>query len=255
MIEDKLSICITVKNRSKEYNLFPNCIDSIKRSLRLIDNVELIITDWESTDMPIRDWLSIDVPIHLITIHKKDGLFSVGKGRNIAAEHATGDILLFLDADMQVTLDSFRDAYTVAKQYGICYPPVLYQQTQGQEHWDLHTGGGNLFVSKELFNKSGKWPEYWDYGFEDIDFVENLKKITKIHTSSEPFYHQWHPKQFGWNKQVKPEDKQVVQERKEYYQKQVDNDLNKIKNALKYMIERDPNTTHSQLNISKGEYR
>jgi len=255
MTDNKLSICITIKNRSKEYNLFPNCIESIKKSLTLNDNVELIIADWNSTDWPIREWLSIDVPVHLITINKKDNLFSVGKGRNLAAEHATGDILLFLDADMVLTLDSFRDAYNVAYQYGICYPPVMYQKTQGQEHWELHEGGGNLFISKELFIKAGKWPEYWAHGFEDTDFANNLKKITKLHTSCEPFFHQWHPNQMGWNKQIKQADNNIIMQRKEFYQKQADNDLNKIKNGIKYIIENDPNTTHSQLKISKGEYR
>ena len=57
-MNNKLSICITVKNRSKvetEHGtllLFPDCIKSITDSINDNDDIELIIADWESTDWP-----------------------------------------------------------------------------------------------------------------------------------------------------------------------------------------------------------
>lgn len=250
-----LSICITVKNRSKvptsfgTLNLLPNCIKSINKSFTLDSKLELIIADWNSTDWPIKEWIEdyTSIPTHIININKKDNKFSVGKGRNIAANYATNDIILFLDADMLINAKAVADALSVVEKNNVCFPPIMYQLTQGTDHWKLHEGGGNVIITKELFYKAGKWPEYWSYGFEDTDFVNNLKKITNIHTSTEPFFHQWHPEQIGWKEVVKEEDKTETMKRMEFYKKQQENDLNIIKNMVKFTLN-DPNTTHFRKN-------
>jgi len=259
-----LSICTTIKNRSRvqtQYGdifLFPNCVESIYKALRLSDNVEFIITDWESNDWPIDSWIEDklpNIPVTLINIKHKKQEFSIGKGRNIAASYASNDMLLFLDADMLIkTTESLTQAYDIALKHDNCYPQILYQQSYNHEHWDVHQGGGNLFIKKDLFNLAGKWPEYWSYGFEDIDFAAQIKNIKPIYTSDKPIFHQWHPQQLEWKNKYASEDKLAeVQQRKGYYQNQGDSEIEKLAQGLNVLINHNPLTTHGKQRIAKGK--
>ena len=96
-----ISICITVKNRSRvktgerELHLFPNCVKSIVKSFVPEIPCELVVTDWESDDWPLRGWLeeaARPIPVQIITIK---GPFSRGKGRNLAAYKAKGNMIFF----------------------------------------------------------------------------------------------------------------------------------------------------------------
>src|SRR6185295_1926248 len=57
-----LSICVALKNRSRvvsqgrELRLFPNCVQSITRSLNDTIPAELVVADWDSDDWPLADW-------------------------------------------------------------------------------------------------------------------------------------------------------------------------------------------------------
>jgi len=265
-----LSICTTIKNRSKvetQYGplfLFPNCIESLANTLHLSDNIELIIADWESTDYPIDNWIEdkIDIPIEIITVKHSKNELSIGKGRNIAASHATKDVILFLDADMLIqTSESLIKGYETAKEWGHCYPQVLYQQTYNKNHWEVHEGGGNVFIRRDFLQKVGPWPEYWRHGFEDTDFAQKIKSAKEInkevlYISSEPIFHQWHPQQFEWKNRYSSNDvkkKEQLIERIEYHQKASNDEMKIIANELEDMIKHNPFTNHSKKKVAKGE--
>ena len=166
-----LSICTTVKNRSKVKTykgrlfLFPNCMESLSKSLTLNDDVELVIADWESNDWPIKEWIEKTIPhipIHIITIRSEG--FSAGKGRNIAAEYCNGDTIFFMDADMLVNRQVINDGLNVATAGKIYYPTVRYEVENGKQI--IHEGGGNLFITKDAYFKSGRLSNYKD-GYKD----------------------------------------------------------------------------------------
>jgi len=216
----------------------------------LNDDVELVITDWESNDWPIKDWIERAIPhisIHIITI-KADG-FSAGKGRNLAAEYCNGENIFFMDADMIVNREIIADGLKVAQDGGIYYPTVKYDIGGKQI---IHEGGGNVFMSKDIFFKAGKWPEYWKHGFEDTDFFQMLKGIAPIVTNDKlSIFHQWHP-QTALFKNIHaskdPEKVRTVEERKEYYQEQRDSEPELLITNIDYVLKNYPHTTHSNLN-------
>jgi hypothetical protein len=252
-----LSICVTIKNRSKVPTdkgtlfLFPNCLKSLSHSLTLDDNVELVIADWESTDWPLKDWIERvvpHIPIHIITI-KSEG-FSAGKGRNIAAEHSSGDVLFFMDADMIVNRPVLSYGMMSVSKGLIYYPTVKYEVENKKQI--IHEGGGNLFISKDNFLKAGNWPEYWKHGFEDTDFAKQVKGVAAISVNNElSIFHQWHPQTVLFKNihaSLDPVKQKIVDDRKDFYQTQQDKQPKSIITAISHILKTNPHTTHSTLN-------
>lgn len=260
-----LSICTTIKNRSRistergQIHLFPECIKSLANSLSPDDDVELVIADWESNDWPIREWIENaipHVPIHIITI--KSESFSAGTGRNIAADNCNGDTIFFMDADMIVNRAVIADGWKLAQKDMIYYPTVKYEMDDGKQI--IHEGGGNVFMSKVIFNKSGKWPEYWKHGFEDTDYVHQLNDMAQLITNNKlSIFHQWHPqtslfKNAYASKDI--EDLKTIEERKEYYTGENTKHPKIMITAIDYILKNNPHTTHSSLNVPvKGDNR
>ena len=244
-MNNKLSICITVKNRSKVetelgiLSLFPNCLKSIQESIEPQSDIELIISDWESTDWPLTEWIGniiTEAPVEIIKVKTKDNSFSAGKGRNIAASKANGDMLLFLDADMLVTHGALYNAWGIAKSHGVCYPVIMYQKEYQSSEYMVHEGGGILFIDKDLFTKAGRWPEYYGHGFEDIDLAKAIQKLTPLQTSPIPLYHQWHPQDKEWKNRY-AKTTRIVEQRQHHYQVESTEHLDKwVKGGLKQVM-------------------
>lgn len=251
----KLSICITLKNRTQVYtehgNIFPfvKCIESINNSIRDKDNTEIIISDWKSTDYPILDWIGDKIPDifkHVITIDSP--YFSAGVGRNIAAKYSSGEILFFLDADIIINEQVINYALSNVNINNVYYPTVKYQ-TMYKGNYITHEGGGNLFINKDTFNKTNKWPEYWEHGFEDIDFHRNIEKLNiNILTEDIDIYHPWHPQDKKWKNQFSKKDKNV-NSRKEFYTIEAEKEIEKFSRDLNKYIYNN-NTTHQYLKKS-----
>ena len=247
-----LSICVTVKNRSHQktehglIKLFPECIRSLDNCLSLEDDVELIITDWESDDYPIRDWIEScvrDIPIHLITI-KGEG-FSKGKGQNIAAEHANGNILFFLDTD--IILNQRVLNYGLSIPLGESYYPTIKYQTEPHGSYNLvnHEGGGIFFIHKRDFEKTGGFPEFFRYGFEDTEMVKRVGKVAPILVKDDiALFHQWHPQGMEFK------DKYGTKEIEPEYNKTKNDCINamkKLEEETKWIVRsmiNDPNVQH-----------
>ena len=151
----KLSICIPVKNRARvvspigDLNILPNTIRSISQYHDPL-NIEIVICDFNSDDWPISDWIDEyrgDVKVTIITC---DEDFSSGLGRNIAAEHATSNALLFLDADCTITPEALDKGLANIKKGQIAFPFICFQDIQGKVSkgtWK-HNGTGVCFMPK-----------------------------------------------------------------------------------------------------------
>jgi glycosyltransferase involved in cell wall biosynthesis len=182
-----LSVCIVVKNRSRvPYNgtyleLFPNCLKALDKSLVGIPS-EIVVADFQSDDWPLEAWVHdfIKASIKVITV---EGPFSLGKGRNICAKVAAGDLLFFCDADFLVTKRLIKEATRLPKGYS------SFPRLNGYE-----LSRGACIVHKCDFAKTGGYLEFESWGGEDMEMFYKLKKITKV---IRPYYryfiHQWHP--------------------------------------------------------------
>lgn len=178
----KLSVCIPVKNRN--YNL-KGCIESLDACTG-ID--EIVIGDFHSTDTDY-SWLEqINTPTKVVKI---DGDFSIGKGKNVAAENSMGDILFFLDADCVVPQSLITKIHKIVPM-GFVYSPIMFLEEQDRVHgeWAVHSFG-QIAVTREQW-QSHKWEEWTSYGGEDNIFFGPYKDDGAIRDQVFGFVHQYH---------------------------------------------------------------
>lgn len=201
-----LSICITVKNRSrvlvgdKELRLLPKCIQSIARSVGNSLSCELVLSDWQSDDWPLREWLSQYAGAMDVKVVAVSGEFCRGRGRNLAADSAKGDVLFFLDADSLICPAVIGDGIKCVQQ-GKAYFPILYsfRDPDHQSGWWREEGYGNCMVSRQLYKRVGGWPQQRYWGQEDDDFFARISSVAEVVRPRVPdFYHQWHPDDVAW---------------------------------------------------------
>ena len=217
-----ISICVTIKNRSlvaipdaeKPLRLFPNCVDSVVNAIGCEIPCELVVADFGSTDWPLAQWLAEAAHPIAVNIISVDGDFSRGKGLNVAAAAARGDILFFLDADALVCQELFREGRDYVMQ-GKAYFPILFSfddPAHEHGHW-LDVGYGLCMLSKELFLRSGGWPEYRKWGKEDDDFFARIQMLAETVRHPVPgFYHQWHPDDLLWKNKYSAEYPYMLEE-------------------------------------------
>ena len=215
----KLSICITVKNRSrivvneKEILLFPNCVQSIINSIPPSVSAELIVSDWQSDDWPLSEWFYQKVKSLPAKIISVNGSFNRGKGRNIAAKAASGDYLLFLDADCLLCSDVIASGIKYLQQ-GKAFFPVVYSFTKPDHkegEWS-HYGYGNCMVTKEMWAVV-EWPEYAVWGKEDDHFYLKIAECFEIAREEvKGFYHQWHPDDIVWKNKYSEHVNEIANE-------------------------------------------
>jgi glycosyltransferase involved in cell wall biosynthesis len=199
-----LSICITCKNRSKiNYNNitltpFPNLIKSlISFSNKLDDEIEFVVSDWNSTDWPLKEWLPDLVSNKFdFQIINAVGTFSRGEGRNIAFKYARGEKIFFVDADMEfkekiVLDDAIKEINNDKVFFPICWS--LFKESGG---WWRDTGFGNFAATKEKLKIIGDWQVRYVWGKEDTDIFRRADKLfTVVREKYIGFVHQWHPEE------------------------------------------------------------
>ena len=203
-----LSICLTVQNRSKfllsngQYcNLLPNCLASVAASVKHLQNVEIVISDFNSTDWPLGEWIDEVLKGVDYKIIESDSGFNRGAGRNMAADHAKGDILFFLDADMLVTKEVIEIGMDMVRQGIVFYPMCFYFLNPEHSQGFWCEGKGNVFMSKDIYLASGKWPSppyFQNELYEDVHYYNVIKDsgATLKDTKIAGFFHQYHQ---GWS--------------------------------------------------------
>ncbi len=141
----KVSVIVPVYNAEK---YLENCLDSIIN--QTLKEVELILVDDSSTDGSLgilMDYAKKDSRITVIeNEHEGDGAASA---RNAGLKKATGDYVLFLDADDYFELDLLEMAYEKAVLHTADI--VLYDA----EAFDATTG---VMSQSEMFLNRGKLP-------------------------------------------------------------------------------------------------
>lgn len=200
-MQAKLSICVTVKNRSRvktEYGtleLFPALVDSLLAALQP-GEAELVVVDWDSTDWPLEQWLGVRsdwLPVQLVTIRQPG--FSRGLGLNVAAEHATSDVLCFVDTDMLIPRRLLLQGHEAVEKEAVFAPVCYYFLDHAHRTGFWAEGGyGCCMLTQQMLATVGGWPVYREWGFADTHLMERLALHYPIERPKiEGFIHQWHP--------------------------------------------------------------
>jgi len=199
-----LSICVTIKNRSRmasEYgvlNIFEKTLVSY-REIAKSYNIEIIITDWDSTDHPLLKWIPSqfgDLPIKIININRR--YFSRGVGIIVAATYARSKNLLLTDADVVVGTKIVSLALENFTKKAATFPFCLMLENPQVNYGKWSMGQGIAFVRKKWWQKSGGIPEWPHWGWEDSQFFYEIKKFVETRRPKLRYgglIHQWHPVQ------------------------------------------------------------
>jgi glycosyltransferase involved in cell wall biosynthesis len=150
---------------------------------------EVIVVDDCSSDK------SVDIirqfPCRLIRLDRHAG---ASRARNAGAEASSGDVLFFIDADCVVQEDTLaRVADSVLRNpdrvIGGSYTPVAYDDgfystfqsvfinySELKNHEPDYIASHAMVIGKELFVKSGGFPEAFMPILEDVEFSHRLKR-------------------------------------------------------------------------------
>jgi|AGTN01.1.fsa_nt_gi Predicted glycosyltransferase involved in capsule biosynthesis len=187
------------------------------------NDVQFLFVDYNSSsdfsDM-IRNFCS-GAGVEYIRSETVDRVFRISSARNIGAQHATGDFLLFLDIDL-LSYDGFyhqiireiknMQQYEGENHASFIMTPVIYLSATGTQHflqmdpeirkpyfWDAlidkrdlverySTGTSAVVVSRYAFCALGGYPEEFSgWGGEDIAFNIRLIRRWKKYPSPEDF--------------------------------------------------------------------
>jgi hypothetical protein len=218
-----LSICIAIKNRSRvhvdgrELLLFPNCVQSIVQSVPRELPCEIVVTDWMSDDWPLEQWLEMAARPLLVRVVQASGGFSRGRGLNLAAAEANGEDLLFTDADCLLSAALIERGLRYVHDNNAFFPVLFsFHDPEHRSGWWRHSGYGNCMMTRGVFERAGRWPQYCSWGKEDTDFFSSVSSIAQVVREEVPgFYHQWHPEDILWKDQYADRDPGAIEEIKQ----------------------------------------
>jgi len=183
-----VSIVIPAKNEERD---FGKCLTSLKALDYPPERLEIILVDNGSTDQTREIAQS-----HGVRVLREDS-GTIARLRNIGVEASSGEILGFLDADMEVRPNWLKAALEVleSKEVGAVGGLLLIPDdaTWVEKVWSLKRssrpfrgpvewlGSGNLVMPKNVFEQVGRWNEALPT-CEDLDLCSRIKKkYTLIH--------------------------------------------------------------------------
>ncbi|MBU1298495.1 MAG: glycosyltransferase [Bacteroidetes bacterium] len=193
--KNKLSIIIPTLQEGK---LLERVLSQFEKEFRKEHNIELIVSDGGSTDATLEFARNgADVVIEKSGNYKQN----ISIGRNIGAKAATGEILMFINADTYIAdienfIATIRIAINQPGVAGITCPVLVYPEEESFADKFFHSflniyfytlnilrlgmGRGECQVIKaELFKKLDGYNEKIAAG-EDFDLFKRLRRYGKI---------------------------------------------------------------------------
>lgn len=182
----KFSIIIPAKNEEQNISL---CLAAIMNQNFIKDGFEVIVVDNGSTDSTVSIVEKFSFPVYIKPHLSLSGL------RNFGAAAASGDILVFLDADCIPDFNWLENAANTLDSYDVgCIgstPEAPNNGTWVEKVWSSFRtrrkckcytswiNSSNLMVRKEYFDEIGGFNEEVKT-CEDVDICMRLTKICKI---------------------------------------------------------------------------
>lgn len=179
----KLSVVITAYNEEK---CLPATLDSVAAEIERIGGAELIVVDNESTDRTAAIAVEYGAVVHNETEH------NIARVRNRGAGRATGDVLMFIDADTRVKpglftriADEMNDTACLGGAVAVSYDEPMPRLTELYVKFCLIIGrlmrirnGAAQFCRRDAFDELGGYDETIFVG-EDIDFQFRLERLAR----------------------------------------------------------------------------
>jgi len=170
-------------------------------------NIEIIVSDWNSSDRLLKNWLPQmlgKIPHKIVNINKEG--FSRGYGLNIAFDNSSGDKIFFLDTDMLIrSSDVFHAGFAVLKKNKVFFP--ICRSFSGPKHGGSYwrpSGFGNVLINRPQF-EALRWQEKFSWGGEDADLFKRSKnQFGAVRSEVKGFVHQWHPSNTEWDIYISP---------------------------------------------------
>lgn len=176
----RVSFVIPAHNEAKLIGRTLDAIARVAGELKL--NHEVIVADDASTDATAAIAQERGA---LVVSHDRR---QIAATRNLGARHATGGVLIFVDADTMVTHAAVRQALEAIDHGAIgggamirfdgrvpLYARLLTSVFMLVFRILRYTGGCFLFCTREAFDKAGGWDET-HYAGEEIRLAQALKK-------------------------------------------------------------------------------
>ncbi|BCA79505.1 glycosyltransferase [Desulfuromonas sp. AOP6] len=179
-MKNKVSFIIPTKNEEKR---LASCIDSIKRCDKDGFYIEIIVVDNGSDDNTVSLARSLGAKTYI------DPDATIGKLRNIGAKNSVGDILCFVDADVNVGVEFLLSLEEILEDssVGIVTGPILLPDNPSWVEliWALGrnnrkgrlevfwSSSMNMIVKRHVFDSVGGFSENMKT-CEDVDFSRKV---------------------------------------------------------------------------------
>lgn len=187
----KISVVIPALNEEKYIG---HCLESFKKQTFV--NFELIVVDGGSTDNTCRLAQNYGAEVFKITGS------NICQARQKGAEEAKGDIIVGADADTTYPpshLDRIEADYNQNKQIVAVGGGGIFERKPFWTYWGwkiayfiigkifkafgfvVYIPAFNFSFQKDIFKKIGGYRTYLDFGGDELDILERLKKAGRVY--------------------------------------------------------------------------
>jgi GT2 family glycosyltransferase len=203
-------ISVILNYFQKETTVFA-CLEALEKQnwdMCKSDDVEIILIDDGSEDTT---WIS-QLPEKVIYIWQKKNRYGICRAKNTGAKIANGEYLVFLDPDIVVDANYFNAMLNQFKQHGDaliqcgyiwdyhfegCPDPRLefgvWENPNRLTNRFYQLAGGNMAISRELYDKSPGFDEDLIYGgVEDLLYGYHLGQISNTQIMFNQEMLSWH---------------------------------------------------------------
>jgi len=203
----ELSIIILTWNTAE---ITKKCVLTVEKYLKNKINYEIVVADNGSTDNTSEIFKSMDSVRYI----KNENNYGFAKGNNLAAKHAKGKYLLFLNSDMELIDDSLLKMYNFFKKnpsitaigpkflnsdltpQASIFPPQTVKNAIKEFFFQVPSyskylpkgntptsvwaiSGGTLLMREKTFRQINGWNEKYFFYYEDLDLCRQLHRLGK----------------------------------------------------------------------------
>jgi glycosyltransferase involved in cell wall biosynthesis len=184
----KVSVIVTTRNNHQTLRA---CLQSIAN--QMYDNIELIVVDNNSSD-DTQD-IAREFTKHVYTKGPERSA-----QRNFAASKATGDYILIIDSDMELSPEVVAECAAMAEADPAVSSVIIPEESFGEGFWaqckklerSYYVGQDSIeaarFFRKDIFVKIGGYTEAMTGG-EDWDLTRRMRNISRHDRISAYIYH------------------------------------------------------------------